>query len=327
MALTPYAPPPAALAVARGAQGSGRTAMALVHAAVTARDGDALTRALHPAAAGLCCSYNVRGGCGHTRAVWRCAECAPSDAQQRAGLHCNACFAARHPWTRTTHRPTPIPPPPCPLRPPWRDPLPAPVRGLVDMLGGARQAAAALGPPLATQRAAVAHAAAKAEALLSRASTLLLELRDDDARARNAAARKIQGLQRRRALRRWVRTAMRLQWGRVLDAGTGRVYFVHRYSGASQWDAPALFGVPVDVGLFPRVLAGALSEDGAARIMQAAWRGAAARRTLCGLALSAYRRAVDPETQRQYYYNVLTGASRWDAPAFLRGVVLPAEDC
>jgi hypothetical protein len=269
------------------------------------------------------CSFDVDGRCRHAVATLACADCAPYDALQRAGYYCDGCHAARHPPCRLAHRVMPLRPPPPPPRDPT-DPLHPAVRGVAELLAAARASDAALGPPAAARLAALAAAKASTDRLLSRLVAGVSELRDDATRERAAAARKIQGLYRRRSARRLMVTSARLLWGRVLDPVTGRHYYVHRVSGARQWEPPVVFGRRLDVGLYPTVLASALSPDQAAAMIQAAWRGAAGRRSILGLARCTYRRVIDGASQREFYYNLATGRSRWSRPLILAGIDLPA---
>lgn len=269
------------------------------------------------------CGFDASPACRGAIATIACADCAAYDAVHGRGLYCGPCFDARHPWVRQPHRAVRLELPPPPPPPPQPDPLPPPVRGVADLLADARAAAAALDPPLQPRLAAMGAAAAGLRGTLARLAAGVAALRDDAARERAAAARKIQGLYRRRRARALMLTAARLLWGRVLDPPSGRYFFVHRYTGATQWDPPVVFGRALEVGLFPKVLAGALSEDAAAGMIQAAWRGRAARAGMAALLRGCFRRCVDPSSQREYFVNLLTGAARWERSALLRGVDLP----
>lgn len=270
----------------------------------------------------LHCSFNIGSRCRHAIATVECTDCAVFDHSQGQGFYCDACFASRHPWTRAPHRfrrlnQRPVTPPP------KVDPLQPAIRGVVDLLGSTRRDDAALGGSLQPRFEALERAKGAIDGVLNRLLSAMTELRDDGARKRSAAARKIQGLYRRRKARALMLTSARLLWGRVLDPITLRYYFVNRFDGRTQWEPPCVFGRVLDVGLFPKILASKLSENTAASMIQAAWRGSHARVRLAGLVRSAYRRCIDPASQREYFFCLLTGASCWSRPALLRGVDLP----
>jgi hypothetical protein len=102
-----------ALAVGSGARAAAlRSPRAAAPAVSAARGGrgvaaEVMTRGAAAAAAAgggdgppdqlLYCSFNVAGSCRHALATRVCADCARFDITS-TGLHCEGCFAARHPW-------------------------------------------------------------------------------------------------------------------------------------------------------------------------------------------------------------------------------------
>lgn len=268
------------------------------------------------------CSFNINGQCRHAIATRQCTNCLPFDPLG-TGYLCDRCWEQRHPWYRAPHEFIFLP-----LREEAKKKLP-PIQNQVaytvtketlELLNRTRISTESLGVPLkgSSTEKTIQSGTAKCDELIEKMAVLILQLRDDGWMARERAARTIQKLFRRRKGVKLARRLICLLWGKVLDPATNQYYYISRTNANRvTWNAPTLFGIPVDVPDYPRVLASQLTEEQAARMVQASWRRKKVKRNLESIALSMYRRVMDKESGRVYYYNMLSRAAQWNKPKAL----------
>jgi hypothetical protein len=287
----------------------------------------------------LACSWNIGGKCRHALATRECFDCKRWDVTG-TGYFCEACFTARHPWTRAAHHfvllrqrpPTP------PKRAPLNAVMERTVQEAKALLTSTLAAEEALGQPASRAAPALGGAAAKCDELLGRMAGMILQLRDGRWQARQLAARRIQLCWRGIARRRWWRTATALRWGRMADAGgSGDFFFVNMATMKTQWEVPVIFGQAVAPASIRRAYPCMLSDQAAAAVIQRAARGLQSRLALARAHINKWRlvgidpalplrsvprprrarRAHEPEAPAHYYYNVATGEARLEKPRYL----------
>jgi hypothetical protein len=275
------------------------------------------------------CAFDVDGLCKHALATKQCFDCIKWDARAK-GYYCDACFASRHPFHRLGHsfRFLYQRPPSPPFIVSKNAKAVEVAQDTLVMLTATRTAGAEL--EVGSKTAGDTLAAAKAgnatlDALLQRLAGNILRLRDDGWQARTRAAILIQNFWKFRIGRKLRRAVIRLMWGKVLDATTGKHFYVHRKTGATQWEPPTFGGRRVDVAMLPTVLASSLDPHAAAMAMQRAARGRMARLHVSNMVTTVYRRVTDPVTGSVYYFNLLTRAAQWRRPTCLLQGIEPAE--
>lgn len=273
------------------------------------------------------CSFNVDGACKHSLATRQCFGCVQFDSLRGRGYFCEPCFAKRHPFHRLGHNFRMLfQRPPSPPVVAMKSLVAVEVAGdTVEMLRETRRTLGDLAGDASERLMQMGRGAAACDALLQRLAGSVLQLRDDDFRARQRAARLIQTCWRLRKGRKLRRTVVKLMWGKCLDPSTDTYFYVNRKTGHAQWEAPRFAGRPIDVNDLPRVLAAAWNEDGAASAIQATWRTSRARANIRALILSAYRRVTDKETGQVYYFNMLSRRAQWRRPFALRPGEEPSE--
>lgn len=122
------------------------------------------------------------------------------------------------------------------------------------------------------------------------------------------AARKIQGLYRRRMARCQILQLVQNVYEKRFDEASGFFYYVNTKDGTSSWKAPALA-----TSLISR------DEIEASEKMQGLWRRRQARKRIIGLCQSCYDKLWDNDSQTYYYVNKMTGESSWTKPRLLAG--------
>jgi len=282
------------------------------------------------------CAFDVGGRCRHAQATRACFDCRRFDVTG-TGLHCEACFAQRHPWTRVAHsfvfvRQRPPTPEKAPVVNLLAERTVREARALLDKTVADT---ALLGAPLAAARPALAGGAATLDALLARVAGSLLQLRNTDWQARQLAVRRIISLWRGRNLRRWWRTASRLLWGRMRDPDSGDDFFVNIATLRTSWDVPRVFGRVLPPDAFRRVFACSLSKQAAVSAIQRTARRFFARLKVASRLADAWRlvrltpfeakklrprRTKLPEghpLEHFYYYNIENFRKTRDRPFIL----------
>ena len=289
----------------------------------------------------LYCSFNVGMQCKHALATRECRDCKRWD-RTGTGYHCEACFAARHPWTavahtwRALHQRAPTPPRRAALNPVAE----RTVAEAAALLRRTEASGAALGAPLGAQAPALASAAGKCDELVGRLTTMLLQLRDPAWQARQHAAKRIILCWRGRVWRAWFRTATALLWGKMRDPASGDDFYVNMATKATLWAAPVVFGRQLAPAAVRRVFPCSLSKQAAAVVIQRSFRGHASRRRTARVFVRAWRmirvsaaapqraapRPRDPAAPYpppHYYFNVLPEGDRlWRPPTAERPRVL-----
>ena len=136
------------------------------------------------------------------------------------------------------------------------------------------------------------------------------------------AARHVQAVwqckQARKGLRRYARTC----YQKIQDKASGRYFYLNMVTNEKHWNKPLILGsTDVDIKT-PRFHARDLTDDQAASHLQGMWRKRQARRRMQKMLASVYEKVYDEKRGKFYYYNRVTGASRWDKPKGLGSVDL-----
>ncbi|OQS01032.1 hypothetical protein ACHHYP_01942 [Achlya hypogyna] len=155
-------------------------------------------------------------------------------------------------------------------------------------------------------------------------------LRLETPRRCQVAASKIQGLLRKRAARRRLQLLLAATYERHVDDATNRTFYFNTKTGESSWMRPALLDAELPLALPPpRATAAVEAEptkvpwegldtarrrDMAAVQLQGLFRSRAARARRRELTAAMFKKCLDAETQRYFYYNTSTGVSQWAKP-------------
>jgi hypothetical protein len=134
------------------------------------------------------------------------------------------------------------------------------------------------------------------------------------------AASFIQGAWRKRKARQFFASLLQKTYKKLWSEEQQRYYYVNTKTGKVSWTRPKnvtdaqLQDFTAGKEEKPKKIIG--SEVEAASMLQGAYRAKKAREAIQKVAFSRFRIAIDPSSDRTYYYNIHTKKTYWEKPSF-----------